>query len=206
MPKLPQPTGFEIDHSTSLPGCNEKTNSFLRPNSPEVPRRNTPCIPVSVQRTSLRLEDSDVGGHEKPWSRAEKNQIEHRLQNHHFPEQRSNWDGGSRRSQIPPNTTIGYLQPAFTSLGFLPPSDSQLQETSDANNDSIKWIEDQDASPTGSSGQERIQPKPIKPHTWNYPSDNRESLALSARAIENTWRLAAMYSDSYGASKMIMPP
>ncbi|KIK59280.1 hypothetical protein GYMLUDRAFT_1004671 [Collybiopsis luxurians FD-317 M1] len=40
------------------------------------------------------------------------------------------------------------------------------------------------------------QASPVSP-TWGYSSDNREALSQSSRAIADTIRLTALYSDSY---------
>ncbi|GAW04550.1 hypothetical protein LENED_006350 [Lentinula edodes] len=96
------------------------------------------------------------------------------------------------------NPVVGYPDSGFIdSLEHLPQLESESPEF-------------QNKFPSGSDSSQRTETTRLErsqaPHTWGYSSDNRESLARSARAIEDTLRLTAMYSDSYEATKMIMPP
>ncbi|KAJ3917445.1 hypothetical protein F5877DRAFT_79932 [Lentinula edodes] len=199
MPESIQPIGFiEINHRSILPKPSEKAHSLLRSilQEPTSSVSSSPhASPPNPPRSSIGLETIGVDG--RHWSYpVEEERLESGLPSH------SNTPNAEKdrfytNTQIV-NPVVGYPDSGFIdSLEHLPQLESESPEF-------------QNKFPSGSDSSQRTETTRLErsqaPHTWGYSSDNRESLARSARAIEDTLRLTAMYSDSYEATKMIMPP
>ncbi|KAJ3991660.1 hypothetical protein F5050DRAFT_1114362 [Lentinula boryana] len=195
-----QSTSTETDYLI----LSEKTNPLLCLNLSETLPKNVPRASTPAQRTSsLETKTTSVHSSKRYWDHAvERRQFE---PHHPLNTQRGCWDNQCTGPQlIPLSSTIGYSQSLSTRSGVdssinLSSLESEFQRTSDVNDESTERIKAQKES----SSSETVQ---SEPHTWGYSSDNTESLARSARAIENTLRLAATYLDSYEATKPITPP
>ncbi|KAJ3781555.1 hypothetical protein GGU10DRAFT_390542 [Lentinula aff. detonsa] len=202
MSQTAQSTSTETDHLI-LSDRNEKTNSLLCLGLSETLPKDTPS---PAQRTSsLETKTTSVHSSKRYWDHgAEQRQFE---PHHPLNNQRGCWDNKYTGSQlILLNTTSGYSQSLSTRSGVdslinLSSLESEFQRNTDFNDDSTERIKIK--AQEESSSSETMQ---AEPHTWGYPSDNTESLARSARAIENTLILAATYLDSYEATKPTTPP
>ncbi|KAJ3932652.1 MAG: hypothetical protein NXY57DRAFT_94243 [Lentinula lateritia] len=200
MPESIQPIGLiEINHRSILLRPPEKPHSLLRSilQEPTSSVSSSPhASPPNPLRSSIGLETIGVDGRHRSYP-AEEERLESHLPSHpNTPNsgKKDRWYTNTRTV----NPVVGYPDSGFIdSLERLPQLESESPEF-------------QNKFPSSSDRSQRTETTRLErsqaPHTWGYSSDNRESLARSARAIEDTLRLTAMYSDSYEATKMIMPP